>query len=101
MHAVIDKAVAAAEIGADPIAVLDDLERLARVIADYGQRLEIHDVAVAQLVEIFGGKVAVDAAADAITLGANLDCLGDLDPAVLPDRNVAVKVEKAFIRAGQ
>ncbi len=71
------------------------------VVAQYRERLKIDDVAIAELVEILGRKVAVDAATDAVAFGADPDRLRYLDPAVLHYGDVAVEFEDALVGAGQ
>ena len=101
VYAVIDESVAAAKVSAYAIPVFHDLERLARVITEHREGLKIHHVAVAELVEILGGKVAVDPPAYAITLRTDTDRLRHLYPAVLLDRDVAVELEDALVGARQ
>jgi hypothetical protein len=52
MNTVIDITVAAPEVGAHAVAVLDRMKILGCIVAQYRQRLKIDDVAVAEPVEI-------------------------------------------------
>ena len=101
VHAVIDEPIVAAEIRAHTVAVFHHLERFVRVIAQHHERLKVHDIAVAELVVVLGGKISVDTATDAIALRADTNRLRYLDPAVFLDRDVTVELEDALVGRGQ
>ncbi len=101
MHAVIDIAIVATEIGTHPVSIFDRMKTLGRIVAQYSERLKIDDVAVAQLVEVFGREIAVDSAADAIAFRAHPNDLRYLDPAVLHHGDIAVEFENTLVGAGQ
>jgi hypothetical protein len=62
----LDIPIASAEIRAYAVAILLRVKTLGRVIPQYSQRLKVDFVAIAELVEVFGRKVAVDPASNAV-----------------------------------
>ena len=72
------------------------MERLRPVVAQHRERLKYHFVAIAEPVEVLGREVAIDPSPDAIAFGLNANRLGDLDPAVGHDQDIAVKFEDAL-----
>src|SRR5690606_15131408 len=67
-------------------------------VALHLQHLEADHDAVAVAVAVAGGEVAVDAAADALALGAHVDALGHLQAAVGLDPDLDVVAGDALLR---
>ncbi len=69
-------------------------------VAGGGEHLEVHHGLAAEAVAVAGGKVAVDAAADIVPLGAHGDGLAHHHAPVGVDGDVAVEIENALGREG-
>jgi hypothetical protein len=85
---------------ADARAVAIGLHRpgLGVAVAAHRDDMQRHPDARAAAVAVIGGEIAQDAALDFTPFDLHLDALGDGEPAVRADADVAVEVEHPFLR---